>query len=68
MSGDKEVFKASVPSPIETSLPKKEAARPDKPPPLTLPISGERVTSTVYCLGILIATIMPITSPTPAAL
>ena len=68
ISADKEAFKASVPSPIVTPLPKKEAAKPDKPPSLLLPISGERVTSTVYCLGILIATITPITSPIPAAL
>ena len=68
ISADKEAFKASLPSPIVTSLPKKEAAKPDRPPPLALPISGERVTSTVYCLGILIATITPIISPIPAAL
>ena len=37
----------------------KKQIEPDKPPPLLLPISGERVTSTVYCLGILIATITP---------
>ena len=30
---DKEAFKASVPSFIGTPLPKKEAAKPDKPPP-----------------------------------
>ncbi len=68
MSADKEAFKASVPSPIETPLPKKEAAKPDKPPPLLLPISGERITSTVYCLGILIAIITPNIKPMPAAL
>ena len=67
ISADKEAFKASVPSPIVTSLPKKEAAKPDKPLPLLFPISGERVTSTVYSLGILIA-IIPITKPIPAAL
>ena len=60
ISADKEAFKASVPSPMVTPLPKKEAAKPDKPPSLLLPISGERVTSTVYCLGILIATITPV--------
>ena len=68
ISADKEAFKASVPSFIETPLPKKEAAKPDKPPPLEPPISGERVTPTVYCLGILIATIIPTTKPMPAAL
>ena len=68
ISADKEAFKASVPSFIETPLPKKEAAKPDKPPPLEPPISGERVTPTVYCLGILIATMIPITKPIPAAL
>ena len=68
ISADKETFKASVPSFIETPLPKKEAAKPDKPPPLEPPISGERVTPTVYCLGILIATIIPTTRPMPAAL
>ena len=68
ISADKEAFKASVPSPIGTPLPKKEAAKPDKPPPLLLPISGERLTSTVYCLGILIATIIPISRPMPVAL
>ena len=60
ISADKEAFKASVPSLIVAPLPKKEAANPDKPPPLTLPISGERVTSTVYFLGILIAMIIPV--------
>ena len=65
---DEEAFKASVPSLIVAPLPKKEAAKPDKPPPLVLPISGERVTSTVYCFGILIAIIIPIIKPMPAAL
>ena len=68
ISADKEAFKASVPSPMATSLPKKEAAKPDRPPPLLLPISGERVTSAVYCFGIQIAIITPITKPIPAAL
>ena len=68
ISADKEAFKASVPSLIVAPLPKKEAAKPDKPPPLVLPISGERVTSTVYCFGILIAIIIPIIKPMPAAL
>ena len=68
ISGDKEAFKASVPSPIVTPLPKKEAAKPDKPPSLEAPISGERVTLTVYCFGILKAIIIPITNPIPTAL
>ena len=68
ISADKEAFKASVPSFIETPLPKKEAAKPDKPPPLVFPISGESVTPTVYFSGILIATITPINNPIPAAL
>ena len=68
ISADKEAFKASVPSFIETPLPKKEAAKPDNPMAFVFHISGERVTSTVYCLGILIATMIPITKPIPAAL
>ena len=68
ISADKEAFKASVPSPIVPPFPKKEAAKPDNPLPLSLPISGERVTATVYCLGILIAITIPITKPIPAAL
>ena len=68
ISADNEAFKASIPSFIATSLPKKEAAKPDKPPPLGVPISGDRVTLTVYCLGILIAIIIPITKLIPIAL
>ena len=69
MSEEREAFKASETSPVVAELPKKDAASPAKPlPPLELPISGERVTFTVYCLGILTATIIPIIKPTPMAL
>ena len=68
ISADKEAFKASVPSLAVTPFPKKEAAKPDKPAALLLPISGERVTLTVYCLGTLNAIIRPIIPPIPTAL
>ena len=70
ISEERAAFKASEPSPpITDPLPKKEAARPARPLlPLELPISGDNVTFTVYCLGILIAMMIPITIPTPAAL
>ena len=69
ISEESDAFRASEPSPVVAPLPKKETASPANPlVPLELPISGERVTFTVYCLGILNATIMPIISPIPATL
>jgi len=54
ISEEREAFNASELSPDETPLPKKEAAIPTNPfPLLEPPISGERVTFTVYCLGML---------------
>ena len=70
ISGEREAFKASTPSSlIPAPAPKKEAAIDARALlPLELPISGDKVTSTVYFFGILKATIMPMTNPMPAAL
>ena len=68
ISAESEAFKASILSLIVIPLPKKEAANPDRLPPFVVPISGDKVTSTVYCFGILMAIIIPIISPIPAAL
>ena len=67
ISDEREVFNAST-SLVTTPLPKKEAASPAIPPPLSLPISGESIILAVYLLGILNATIIPIINPIPAAL
>ena len=70
ISGEREAFKASEPSPlIPVPAPKKEAAIDASPPlALELLISGDKVTSTVYFFGILKATMMPMTKPMPTAL
>ena len=67
ISGAKVAFSAS--GLLLAPPPRKEEARLASPPPALSPlISGERVTVTVYCLGMLRAMIMPSTTPTPAAL
>lgn len=67
ISGANVTFKAS--ELLLLPPPRKEEARLASPPlALSPPISGERVTVTVYCLGMLRAIIMPKTRPTPAAL
>ena len=69
ISDESEAFNASVLSPIVVPLPRKDAASPVKPLLLfILPISGERVTWTVYFLGMLRATTIPTIRPIPAAL
>ena len=68
ISGAKVTFSASLLL-LLVPPPKNEEARLASPPPaLSPPISGERVTVTVYCLGMLRAMMMPSTTPTPAAL
>ena len=68
MSGARVALRASGLS--EPMLPpRKEAAMLASPlPDLLLPISGERVMLTVYCLGVPSAIRMPIIRPIPAAL
>ena len=68
MSGVKEAFRASGLSEL-IAPPKNEAAMLANPLEfLPLPISGERITLTVYCLGMLRAILIPTTNPTAAAL